>query len=94
MSAEERQLLEEIREQNRLILAALERGGLLVPLAPPRRKGEPSLLQTVTEAEKMAQLYRTEGPAAMKAAMRQRNAERRAKRRHRGGARSANGQEG
>jgi hypothetical protein len=93
MTPEERQILEEIREQNREIqeqnreiLAALRRGGLLPCLdkQPERRRGEPSMLELMTEAQKMAQIYDTEGPAAMKAAMKLRNEEARQRRRRSG----------
>jgi hypothetical protein len=72
-----------IEEQQRRIISLLE-GRVLVEVAEPRRKGEPSLAQAHMEAARMADIYEREGREAMKAAFRARNEAVRAKRRRQG----------
>lgn len=72
-----------IEEQQRRIIALLE-GRVLVEVAEPRKKGEPSMAQAHMEAARMADIYEREGREAMKAAFRARNEAVKAKRRRHG----------
>jgi hypothetical protein len=56
---------------------------------PRRKKGDPSEVEIVTEAERIAEIYKTSGRAAMKAAMRERNEK--ARQRMKGKGRAASG---
>lgn len=84
MTDADRQLLEEIREQNNLIIEALRRGGMLAKPEPRPVKGAPSVLQVEMEADRLNQIYKEHGPKAFKAAMKERNAAARARRNRQG----------
>jgi hypothetical protein len=51
----------------------LQHGGVSVDERPKRKKGDPSGADIVMEAERIAEIYKTSGREAMKAAMKERN---------------------
>ena len=62
----------------------LEHGGVSVDEKPRRKKGDPSEVDAVMEAERIAEIYKTSGREAMKAAMKERNEKARQRMRSKG----------
>jgi hypothetical protein len=62
----------------------LEHGGVSVDEKPRRQKGDPSKADIALEAERIAEIYKSGGREAMKAAMKERNEKARQRMRSKG----------
>jgi len=62
----------------------LQHDGVSMDEKPRRKKGAPSEADTVIEAERIAEIYKTSGREAMKAAMKERNEKARQRMRSKG----------